>query len=482
MKSFGNWQNTNYLEIIEISFSTQDAAIVFIPSSDAKERKVCAKICLFRGDEWQQFLIQGDRDSRNEWFLRSGMKKEQIRHARLIGSSAIQGTYLKSFLPAFGIEFGKEVLLADLFPSSVHFLPLEGRVRISKTAKKIRVLVVDDSETICKLLKAILSEDPELDFVGSVVHPREVERAVQLLRPDVITMDIHMPEMNGVQLLKYLLPKYSIPVVMISSLAKEDGPMVLDALEAGAIDYILKPAMKDLKEAAPRIREKVRNAASAKVLTAAKSPVLRRPKKLSLSEQEIDYNYLIAIGSSTGGTEALKHVLTSLPEKIPPIMIVQHIPPVFSRAFAERMNLLCPFEVKEAEEGDVIEPSRVLIAPGGMHMGIKNFNGAMRVVIENTEPVNRHKPSVDFLFESIVKLQRKKVVAAILTGMGSDGARGLLKLREQGARTIAQDEASSVVFGMPKEAIKLNAAETISPLSEISYHLLNYAQKTKSAA
>ena len=191
-----------------------------------------------------------------------------------------------------------------------------------------------------------------------------------------------------------------------------------------------------------------------------------------LNSDGVDFSFLIGIGSSTGGTEALKTVLTQLPEKIPPILIVQHIPPVFSKAFAERMNQLCPFEVKEAEDGESVTENKVLIAPGGRQMKVGLRNSLLHVIIDDSAPVNRHKPSVDVLFDSIALLQRKKVVAAILTGMGTDGAKGLLKLRHGGARTFAQDEATSVVYGMPKEAAKLGGVEKIISLDQVASNLL----------
>jgi two-component system chemotaxis response regulator CheB len=261
---------------------------------------------------------------------------------------------------------------------------------------------------------------------------------------------------------------------MISSLSASDGNFVFDALLSGAVDYIQKPSMAELPVVGPLICEKVRTAAMSRASAHGNATP---GKQLPVSPgQPVDMDCLIAIGSSTGGVEALREVLTRLPEHVPPIVIVQHIPPVFSKAFADRMNTLCPFTVKEAEHGERVTANKVLIAPGGMQMHLRQTADGLVVGIADAEPVNRHKPSVDYLFDSILALKHSKVVAAILTGMGGDGARGLLKLRESGARTLAQDEATCVVYGMPREAAKLGAAEEVVPLPNIAGVLLEFCQ------
>jgi len=345
----------------------------------------------------------------------------------------------------------------------------------STNNKKIKVMVVDDSATIRTLLAKILSSDPQFEVVAQAEKPSQVEALIKQHKPDVITLDIHMPEMDGVQLLKKIHPLYKIPTVMISSMSKEDGPQVLQALEIGAVDYIQKPQASEMFEASQVIRDRLRIAAKAKVF-AQNKPI----KKLSGAQINSIDDGLIVIGASTGGTEALRVVLESLPAQIPPILIVQHIPPVFSTAFAQRLNSICPFEVKEAANGDEIKPNRVLIAPGAFQMAVKKSGPKLIVQINSDAPVNRHKPSVDYMFKSVSDLNIENVIAVILTGMGADGARELKRLRERGARTIAQDENTSVVFGMPREAINMGAAEFVSPLDQVAEKIVRLLNSNKS--
>lgn len=351
----------------------------------------------------------------------------------------------------------------------VLYYPASGRLRVAAAAggavvepRRTRVLIVDDSVTIQKLLAKILGSDPSLEVVAVSGKPTEVEALVQKHDPDVITLDIHMPEMDGVTLLKQLLRRRPVRAVMISSLRMEDGPMVLSALEAGAVDYIQKPTAKTLESEAPVIIERVKVAARAK-LVQSKDPVSVKP----ISNRALDRHKLLAIGSSTGGTEALRAVLTRMPAEIPPTLVVQHIPAGFSRAFAERLDSLCPFTVKEAVDGDEVLPNQVLIAPGGMHMRLVRRGKTLRVVVEETPHVNRHRPSVDVLFDSVAELVGAQAVGVILTGMGGDGARGLLKMKEAGAATVGQDEGSCVVYGMPREAAKIGAVQHVVALDMI---------------
>jgi len=343
---------------------------------------------------------------------------------------------------------------------------LSGTPKVPSRPRK--VLIVDDSRTIRELLQRVLKEDPELQIIGVAGDAREAEAMVRAHRPDVITLDIHMPHMTGVEWLERLLPEHSIPVVMISSLQLQEGNEVFRALELGAVDYIQKPTLGELPTVGPLIREKVKEAAGAKVLRRSSSP--QKPRRGFAGE--LDLRKVLAIGASTGGTEALKEVLQALPEKIPPTVIVQHIPPVFSKAFAERLNSLCPFEVKEAEDGDELKPCRVLIAPGGRQMKVQRSPQGLCVRITDDAPMSRHKPSVDYLFHSIASVVGKNSVGVILTGMGSDGAQGLLAMKKQGARTIAQDEDSCVVYGMPRVAYEIGAAESVCPLPQIAEQIL----------
>jgi len=353
----------------------------------------------------------------------------------------------------------------------VLYLPSLNKVRVSiepinnvKSKDKIKVLVIDDSKTIRSILSKIFLTDSSFEVCAMAEKPSEVEALIVKHKPDVITLDIHMPEMDGVTLLKTIIaPKYQIPTVMISSISMAEGPMVLDALENGAVDYIQKPELSEIEKVTPLIIEKVK--------TAALSNIRKRTRveRTIVKTNEIcNLDTLIVLGSSTGGTEAIRDILTALPNQIPPMLIVQHIPAVFSLAFAKRMNDLCPFEVKEAENGDEVKVNRVLIAPGGKQMKFVSQAGKHFVEINDDAPVNRFKPSVDYMFLSVAQLLYTHTVAIILTGMGKDGAKGMLELKKHGVRTIAQDEESSVVFGMPKEAINIGAAEFVEPLSRIA--------------
>lgn len=343
-------------------------------------------------------------------------------------------------------------------------VPFQPVSEVEKAVSKIKkkVLIVDDSKTIRQLLKNILNQDPQLQVVAEAETPLQVEDLIKKHKPDVITLDIHMPQMDGVTLLKKIHPLYNIPTVMISSISRDEGSFVLDALEAGAVDYIQKPSLHDLKDVIDQIRERVRTAASAQIRNKKTAPPQVR------ISGKLDQGHLIVIGASTGCTEAIKTILQRLPSEIPPIVIVQHIPPIFSAAFAERLNQIMPFDVKEARSGDEVRPNQVLIAPGGKQMAVKEINHKLVIQITDDRPVNRHKPSVDYMFESVSKLNLKKVVGLILTGMGADGARMLKKLRDSGAETIAQDQSSCVVFGMPKEAIQIQAAKYVLPIDQIA--------------
>ncbi|MBX2995808.1 MAG: chemotaxis-specific protein-glutamate methyltransferase CheB [Bdellovibrionaceae bacterium] len=335
-----------------------------------------------------------------------------------------------------------------------------------------KVLIVDDSATIRQLLAKVIKQDPQLEVVAEAERPSQVEALIRQHKPDVITLDIHMPEMDGVTLLKKIFPIYKIPVVMISSIRREEGPQVLQALESGAVDYIQKPSLEDLRTLGPEICERIRTASEARVVV---SSIARRK---AASRGPHGTESIVLMGASTGGTEALRVVLESLPNQIPPTLIVQHIPPVFSAAFAARLNQLCPFEVREAQDGDVVKPNLVLIAPGGKQMALVSKDGKLVVKITDDAPVNRHKPSVDYLFKSAADLKLPNVVGVILTGMGGDGARMLKRLRDQGARTIGQDEQTSVVYGMPREAAKMGAVEFVKPLGEVAETILKLVSES----
>jgi chemotaxis response regulator CheB/chemotaxis methyl-accepting protein methylase len=331
-----------------------------------------------------------------------------------------------------------------------------------------KVLIVDDSKTIRQILNKIISEDPGLKVVAEAERPSQVEALIVKHKPDVITLDIQMPEMDGVALLKIIHPKYHIPTVMISAISKEEGPQVLQALEAGAIDYIQKPQLNDLDEVSKVIRERINIAAGAKIRRRTASP-----RRSAIKTKNFEKQSLIVLGASTGGTEAIREILQSLPSAIPPILIVQHIPPVFSTAFANRLNDLCLFKVHEAKDGEEVLENNVYIAPGGTQMGVRAEANKLVIQITDEAPVNRHKPSVDYLFQSVAQAKLSRLTAVILTGMGGDGSKTMKVLRDQGAHTIAQNEETCVIFGMPKEAIKLGGAEFVLGLDEIAQKMLD---------
>ncbi len=386
--------------------------------------------------------------------------EKKVQHLKKV---AKEGSIEVMFLPALcKVRVSKEVL--------------QESVKDNKTSTKFKVLIVDDSKTIRNILSRIISTDKDFEVCAMAEKPSEVEALILKHKPDVITLDIHMPEMDGVTLLKQIAPKFNIPTVMISSISMAEGPLVLEALENGAIDYIQKPELSEIERVTPLILEKVRTAAKANL----SKPLRKRNVKAVQVTTECDLNSFIVLGSSTGGTEAIKEILTALPNQIPPMLIVQHIPAVFSAAFAKRMNDLCPFEVKEAENGDEVKSNRVLIAPGGKQMKFLHKNGKSSVEITDDEPVNRFKPSVDYMFLSVAKNVFTHSVAVILTGMGKDGAKGMLELRKLGFRTIAQDESTSVVFGMPKEAIAIGGAEFVEPLPDIAERITALTHKDRS--
>ncbi|WP_294322333.1 chemotaxis response regulator protein-glutamate methylesterase [uncultured Sphingomonas sp.] len=351
---------------------------------------------------------------------------------------------------------------------------------------KIRVLIIDDSASVRQAMTAILSEDPAIEVIAAAADPFAAARHIQEEVPDVITLDVEMPRMDGVTFLRKLMSQKPIPVVMCSSLVEEGSETLLQALEAGAVDVILKPRMgvaDHLTEAKMRIRETVKGAARARVrgrpatgrttAPAAKltaDAVLPPPSGRAMSRTT---EMVVCIGASTGGTEALREVLEALPANSPGIVIVQHMPESFTRAFAKRLNGLCQVDVKEAEDGDTVMRGHVLIAPGGLrHMMLERQGARYVVAIKEGPLVSRHRPSVDVLFRSAARNAGSNAVGIIMTGMGDDGARGLLEMKQAGARTFAQDEASSVVFGMPKEAIARGAADRVIPLGAIARELL----------
>lgn len=348
---------------------------------------------------------------------------------------------------------------------------------------KIRVLIVDDSALIRQLLREILSRDPEIEVVGAAPDAIRAWACIQQIRPDVLTLDVEMPHMDGLVFLEKLMCAHPMPVVMVSSTTEAGCKTTLRALELGAIDFVSKPKIDlqhGLEGLGAELVQKVKVAARAR-------PRKRVPAKPS-NEETMSHSHVavtgsrstdvvLAIGASTGGTEALRRILEALPADAPGVVIVQHMPENFTRHFAKRLDQLCAIHVREAANGDRIVAGQALIAPGGtQHMKVVRRGRDYEVRLVASAPVNHHRPSVDVLFASCAEEVGENAVGAILSGMGRDGAQGLLRMRRAGARTVAQNEATCVVFGMPKEAIACGAAETVAPIEAIGATLVRLAQ------
>jgi len=332
----------------------------------------------------------------------------------------------------------------------------------------IRVLVVDDSATMRSLIATVLQRDPEIEVVGEAGDPLEAREAIKRLNPDVITLDVEMPNMNGIDFLEKIMRLRPMPVVMVSTLTVRGAEATVEALELGAIDCVAKPSTGGL-EGFHDLPFKVKTAAKAKVRP-LRTPEAGVAKPAPLEHTPDDR--IIAIGSSTGGVEALITILSRFPVNCPPTVVTQHMPATFTKSFSERLDRLCAPKVAEAHDGAVLETGRIYIAPGGeTHLEIGG-SGALRCRLSAGPAVNGHRPSVDVLFRSVAKVAGDRAVGAILTGMGRDGAEGLLAMRRAGARTIGQDESSSVVYGMPKVAFEIGAVERQAPLERISAELL----------
>lgn len=338
--------------------------------------------------------------------------------------------------------------------------------------KRIRVLVVDDSALVREILTAGLSKDPEIEVVGSAANPFIARDKIIELRPDVLTLDVEMPRMDGVDFLRRLMPQYPIPAIMVSALTQKGAQITFEALEAGAIDFVTKPSTdvaRGLNQMLADLRQKVKMAARVDMSAwkNRQTPKERSAVPVVRAALAESTDKVVAIGASTGGTEAIRRVIRAFPASMPGIVIVQHMPPGFTKHFSDNLNEVCEMDVREAQSGDRIMPGRVLIAPGGKHMTVRRSGGIYLVDCQEGENVNGHCPSVDVLFHSVARYVAGNAVGVILTGMGGDGADGLLAMRQAGARTIAQDEKSCVVFGMPKVAIERGGVDRISPLDSI---------------
>lgn len=347
--------------------------------------------------------------------------------------------------------------------------------------RKIRVLIVDDSAVVRRSIADALCKDPEIEVVGTAPDPYVARDKILELNPDVLTLDLEMPRMDGLTFLRILNQNRPMPVVVISSLTQSGSLAALAALEAGAVDVLAKPHSSwSIGQLGEQLAHRVKGAARAKLggFSPVATPAVVRPVRPPSFSAGADSRQLILLGSSTGGTEALKKVLTRLPDGLPGILIVQHIPPVFSRAFAERLNECCAFEVREAVNGDEVRPGLALVAPGDYHMAVERNGSHHKVRLHQGPPIHHTRPAVDVLFNSAANCVGTKSLAVILTGMGSDGAQGMKKLKESGAATIVQNEQTCVVYGMPRAAVELGAADQVLPLEQIPQAILRLLERS----
>ncbi len=344
-------------------------------------------------------------------------------------------------------------------------------------SKKIRVLVVDDSAMVRSILSKGLELDPDIEVVGSAADPYFARDKILELRPDVLTLDVEMPKMDGVEFLRRLMPQYPLPIVMVSSLTERGKEITVRALEAGAVDFVTKPSTditRGLNGMLDDLRSKIKIASRANVSSWKKKQYKPARTLSSIHNSPVESaDKVIAIGASTGGTEAIRQVLTRLPSDVPGGVIVQHMPAGFTSMFAKRLNDQCAVAVKEAEPGDQVMRGRFLIAPGDFHMTVKRSGGIYVVECNKSRKVCGHRPSVEVLFQSVAKYVGNNAVGVVLTGMGSDGADGLVSMRETGARTIAQDESTSVVFGMPKVAFERGGTDKLVPIHKVASEVMS---------
>lgn len=358
-----------------------------------------------------------------------------------------------------------------------------------RMTEKIKVLVVDDSALMRQLISGMIDAQPDMQVVGVASDPYIARDKIKQLNPDVLTLDIEMPRMDGITFLKNLMRLRPMPVIMISTLTEAGAEVTLEALRIGAFDFITKPkenAGKSIVQYEEDLVAKIRSAAGVNVGELERRSERAKDAPVKPTQKFPDYNprggQWIAIGASTGGTEAIKEVLLGLPANCPPVVITQHIPSQFSTSFAQRMNSMCAMAVHEAHDGQKILPGNVYIAPGDRHMKFRKVADGHVVSLWDGERVNRHKPSVEVMFDSIVELGLRKTVGVMLTGMGADGAQALLRMKEMGCYTIVQDEKTSVVWGMPGVAFQLGAHCEVKPLSQIPRRLLELTNRNQDAS
>jgi two-component system chemotaxis response regulator CheB len=369
---------------------------------------------------------------------------------------------------------------------------------------KIRVVVVDDSALVRSMLTEIINRQPDMECIGAAADPLVAREMIRNLNPDVITLDVEMPRMDGIDFLSKLMRLRPMPVVMVSTLTERGAEVTLKALELGAIDFVAKPKIgvaDGLKQLANEITDKVRIAAKARIHRsptpanapaapattsarpgagagggAAASPAASAASPASLGR--LSTEKLVFIGASTGGTEATKEVLLALPADAPAVVITQHMPPGFTKSYAARLDSLCRIRVKEATDGERVLPGHAYIAPGGMHLSVERSGANYIARVQDGDPVNRHKPSVEVLFKSAARVVGRNAIGIMLTGMGADGAKAMREMKDAGAYCVAQDEASCVVFGMPREAIAAGAVDQVLPLKDVGPHLMEYLRTT----
>jgi two-component system chemotaxis response regulator CheB len=364
----------------------------------------------------------------------------------------------------------KRVRNKKIIPNSLN--PIRTQIEVMPL-KKIKVLIVDDSAIVRRIFSEELSKFPDIEIVGTAPDPFVARDKIVNLKPDVITLDIEMPRMDGLTFLKKLMRYYPIPVIIVSALTPKGGEMTLEALDVGAVDVIGKPGGSySVENLSVQLAEKIRGASrvtmSKKNVTDTHATLKPEPVK-ALSQTS---NKIIAIGASTGGTEALKNVLVKMPANSPGIVVVQHMPAKFTTAFAQRLNGICQIKVREAENNDSVTPGTALIAPGNFHMILRRSGARYYVEIKDGPMVHHQRPSVDVLFKSTAKYAGANSIGVILTGMGSDGAEGLLEMKNAGAKTVGQDEKTCVVYGMPKEAVKLGAVDREVPLDRVTNEII----------
>lgn len=348
-------------------------------------------------------------------------------------------------------------------------------------SKKIKVVVVDDSALIRALLKEIINQQPDMTVVGVAPDPLVARKIIRDTNPDVVTLDVEMPKMDGLDFLERLIRLHPMPVLMISTMTEQGSEIALQALELGAVDFIAKPKIniqEDMKQYADEIARKIRIAAKAQVKSFDRASHIKISQHITapvrLRNKSASTEKILVFGASTGGTEALKQVLVQMPADCPGILIAQHMPEGFTKSFAARLDTLCKIRVKEAEHGDRILPGHAYLAPGHSHLLIGRSGANYVCELSQSEPVNRHRPSVDVLYRSAARSAGKNTIGVILSGMGKDGAQGMKEMYDAGAFNLAQDEASCVVFGMPKEAIAQGGVNEIVPLDKIAWRILKH--------